>query len=281
MNPQRVVSESLETRSEAESLKQQLSVAQESLAATQQSQTETEVQLGEARERIQAQSQTLESLETQSQLRVQMFDSQIVQLQEELQAAQRNCAGAVHEKEAMHQENKRLAGVQVNLEGQLRRVEVEAEARQRELESQLRGREEEIRELEGVRAEVAAGREAQEVLAAERDELRQRLGSVEHQLALSQAVSSEDQERRTRELSEREAQLTSDLRQQTATVHALQERVRVAQESLNQTTQVTVTLLYWTLCANFVFILLGLAVYQVLDTPLCFTLWLMWGQFHV
>ena len=110
--------------------------------------------------------------------------------------------------------------------------------RQRELEAQLRQREDEVRELEAVRAEVCAQREAQEGLAAERDELRQRLGDVEHQLALSQAASSEDHAARIRELSEQEAQLTSDLRQQTATVHALQERVQVAQESLNQTTQV-------------------------------------------
>ena len=233
-----MVSETEETKTEAESLRQQLSAAQETLTAMQQGDREAREQLREARDRIQAQKQTLESLETQSQLRVQMLDSQVLQLQEELQAAQRNCAGAVHEKEAMHQENKRLAGLQVALEGQLRRVEAEAGDRQRTLEAELRQREDEVRELEAVRAEVCAQREAQEVLTAERDELRQRLGAVEHQLALFQAASSEDQAARIRELSEREAQLTSDLRQQTATVHALQERVQVAQESLNQTTQV-------------------------------------------
>ena len=108
----------------------------------------------------------------------------------------------------------------------------------------MRQREDEVRELEAVRAEVCAQREAQEGLAAERDELRQRLGDVEHQLALSQAASSEDHAARIRELSEQEAQLTSDLRQQTATVHALQERVQVAQENLNQTTQVHIYCLY-------------------------------------
>ena len=235
------MSETEETKTEAESLRQQLSAAQETLTAMQQGDREAREQLREARDRIQAQKQTLESLETQSQLRVQMLDSQVLQLQEELQAAQRNCAGAVHEKEAMHQENKRLAGLQVALEGQLHRVEAEAGDRQMELESQLRQREDEVRELE---AEVCAQREAQEVLTAERDELRQRQGAVEHQLALSQATSSEDQSARIRELSERETQLTSDLRQQMATVHALQERVQVAQESLNQTTQVHIYCLY-------------------------------------
>ena len=240
VTPQRVVSEAEETKAETHSLRQQLSAAQETLTTTQQNQRETETQLREATEKIQAQKQTLESLETQSQLRVQMLDSQVVQLQEELQAAQRNCAGAVHEKEAMHQENKRLAGVQVTLEGQLRRLEAEAGARQRELENQLRQREDEIRELQAVRAEVSSQREVQEALASERDELRQKLGAVEHQLALSQAVSSEDQVTRIQELTDREAQLTSDLRQQMATIQALQERVQVAQESLNQTTQVCV-----------------------------------------
>ncbi|CAI8021152.1 hypothetical protein GBAR_LOCUS12579 [Geodia barretti] len=182
---QRVVSETEEAKTEVESLRQQLLAAQETLTAMQQGDREAREQLREARDSIQAQKQTLESLQTQCQLRVQMLDSQILQLQEELQAAQRNCAGAVHEKEAMHQENKRLARLQVALEGMLRRVEAETGDRQRELEAQLRQREDEVRELEAVRAEVVcAQREAQEGLTAERDELRQRLGDVEHQLAL-------------------------------------------------------------------------------------------------
>ena len=127
---------------------------------------------------------------------------------------------------------------QVTLEGQLQRQEQESLARQRELETELRQREDEVRELQGVQAEVLAHQETQETLRAEREELRQRLGSVEQQLALSQAVSAQDQVSRVQELVEREAQLTSDLRQQAATIQALEERVRVAQESLSQTTQV-------------------------------------------
>ena len=235
---QRVVSESEEARAEAECLRQQLSAVQEALSTAEQRQREAESLLGEKREETEAQRRTLESVEAQGQLRIQMLDSQIGQLQEELGAAQRNCAGAVHEKEAMHQENKRLGGVQVALEGQLHQLVEETAARQRDLESRLKQREDEIRELQAVKAEISSHRETQEALRAERDELRQRLGSVEHQLALSQAVSAEEQVSRLQELTAREAQLTSDLRQQTATCQALQERVRVAHESLNQTTQV-------------------------------------------
>ena len=112
---QRVVSEGEEARTEAETLRQQLLVAQDTLSATQQCQRETETLLRERTGEIQAQKETLESLETEGRLRVQMLDSQVAQLQEELQAAQRNCATAVHEKEAMHQENRRLAGLQVRV----------------------------------------------------------------------------------------------------------------------------------------------------------------------
>ena len=238
ISTQAVVREVEEAKTEVESIRQQLVVTQEALTASQQREGETAALLREKTEECDAHKHAMESQGNESQQHVLILTTQNAQLQEELRAAQRNCASAVHEREAMHEENKRLASVQVTLEGQLHSLEEETRARQRESERELKQREDEIRELQVVRAELSSHQEAQEVLRMERDELQQRLGNVEHQLALCQVVPVEEQMSRIQELTAREAQLTADLRQQAATSQALQERVRVAQESLNQTTQV-------------------------------------------
>ena len=232
-------------KSEVDSLRQQLAATQEALHGSQQCERETAALLIGKSEESASLKHALVSEESKNQQRLQMLDSQITQLREELQAAQRNCAGAIHEREALHEENKRLASMQVSLEGQLHSLREEAAARQRESEHLLRQREDEIRELQVVRVELASHQEAQETLRAERDELQQRLDSVEHQHALCQAVPVEEQISRIEQLTAREAQLTAELQQQTATCLALQERMKVAQDSLNQTAQVLyLSLLY-------------------------------------
>ena len=240
-NPaQRVVREVEEARSETEGLRQQLTATQEALAVLQQREGEAQALLRAKTDECDSQKRVQESYETENQQRVQLLETQVAQLQEELQAAQRNCASAIHEREAMHEENKKLASVRVTLEGQLHSLGDDAAAREREHEQQLKQREDEIRELQGVRTELASHEEAEERLRTERDELQQRLGNVEHQLALCQVVPVEEQLSRIQELSAREAQLSAELLEQTATSKALEERMRVAQESLNHTAQVHV-----------------------------------------
>lgn len=221
-----------------DSLRQQLTAAEEALASSQQHERESAALLRGKTEESDSHKHALESEESTNQQQVQMLDGQITQLQEELQAAQRNCASAIHEREALHEENKRLVSVQVSLDGQLHRLREEAAARQRESEHLLKTREDEIRELQVVRVELASHQEAQDTLCAEKEKLQQQLDSVEHQLALCQAAPIEEQMSRIEQLTAREAQLTAELQQQTATCLALQERVKVAQDSLNQTAQV-------------------------------------------
>lgn len=215
-------------------LQLQLSTIQEALVSSQQHERETQDLLRERTEELNAHKQSLQK----SRQQMQMLDMQVAQFQEELQTTQANCAKAVYEKEAMHEENKRLAGIQVSLDGQLHSLREESLARQQEYKNELKQKEDEIRELQTVKVELSSHQEAMETLRAEKDDLQQRLNSVEHQLALCQVVSVEQQMTRIQELMAKEAQLTSDLRQQKATCQALQERVMVAQESLNQTTQV-------------------------------------------
>lgn len=227
-----------ETKTEKEGLRQQLMATQEALTASQQRETEIQTLLREKIEDSDSQKHVFESRESESQQRLQVLETQTVQLQEELQAAQRNCASAIHEREAIHEENKKLTSVRVTLEGRLHGLREEATAREREWEQKLKQKEDEIRELQAVRVELSSRQEAEERLRAERNELQQRLGNVEHQLALCQVVPVEEQMSRIQKLTSREAQLSAELREQAATCQALGERVRVAQDSLNQTAQV-------------------------------------------
>ena len=236
-----------EARAEAERLRQELSSSQEALAASreelaasQQREEETQAQLRGKSEDADSQQRVFESQESESQQRLQVLEAQTAQLQEELQAAQRNCASAVHEREALREENGKLAAMRVTLEGQLHSLGEESSTREAEGKRALREKEDEIRELQAVRVELASCREAEEGLQVERDELQRRLSGVEHQLALCQAVSVEEQLSRIRELTASETQLSGELREEKATCRALGERVRVAQDSLNQTTQVQV-----------------------------------------
>lgn len=235
---QSVVREIEEAKAEVESLKQQLTSTQEALTASQQREGEVQTLLKAKTEESESQNKLFESQQTASEQRVQMLETQTTQLQEELQAAQRNCASAIHEREALHEENKKLASVRVTLEGQLHALREESEARSREWEGELKQKEDEIRELQAVQVELASHQDVQERLRTERDELQQRLESVEHQLALNQVVPVEEQMLRIQELTAREAQLSGELHEQMATCHALEEKVRVAQDSLNQITQV-------------------------------------------
>ena len=235
---QHVVREVEEARSETEGLRQQLTATQEALAVLQQREGEAQAILRSKTEELNSQKHVFESHDTESQQRVQLLETQVTQLQEELQAAQRNCANAIHEREAMHEENKKLASVRVTLEGQLHSLGEDAAARERKHEGELKQREDEIRELQGIRVELASYQETEERLRSERDELQQRLGNVEHQLALCQVVPVEEQLSRIQELSAREAQLSAELLEQMATSKALEERVRVAHDSLNHSAQV-------------------------------------------
>ena len=234
-----------EARAEAERLRQELTASQaalsssqealaasqEELSSSQQREEDTQAQLRGKSEDADSQQRVFESQESESQQRVQV-------LEEELQAAQRNCASAVHEREALREENGKLAAVRVTLEGQLHGLGEESSAREAEGKRALREKDDEIRELQAVRVELASCREAEEGLQVERDELQRQLSGVEHQLALCQAVSVEEQLSRIRELTASETQLSGELREEKATCRALGERVRVAQDSLNQTTQV-------------------------------------------
>ena len=235
---QRVVDEVEEERVKVGNLQLQLSTAKEALAATEQQEVETQDVL---RKELDAQKLALESLQSESQQKTQMLDTEMVQLREELQAAQTNCANAVCEREAMHEENKRLAVIQMSLEGQLHSLREESEVKVQEYKNELKQREREIRELQMVGVQLSSHQEALEMLRIERDDLQQRLNSVEHQLAMCKVESVEKQIARIQELTASEAQLANDLRQKEATCHALQERVRVAQEGLNMTTQVLYT----------------------------------------
>jgi chromosome segregation ATPase len=144
-NLQSVVREVEEARSETEGLRQQLTATQEALAVLQQREGEAQAILRSKTEEFDSQKHVFESHETESHQRVQLLETQVTQLQEELQAAQRNCAGAIHEREAMHEENKKLASVRVTLEGQLHSLEEDTAARQRKHEGELKQREDEIR----------------------------------------------------------------------------------------------------------------------------------------